>query len=305
MPEYVSCDLCGADDARRLYRRKDYRLRVDETPWDVLLCRSCGLGYVNPRPTRAEVGRYYPSGYYSTRDTQSDRYRRLADLVPGTRGRILDVGTARGDFLVEMKKRGWGVEGVEPFDDAGNPHGLPIHRVQFPDGCDALPGDYDVVSAWAVFEHLHEPKAAFAACARLLKPHGVFVLQVPNLRSVQSRWTLQEDIPRHLYFFSPRTLRRYAAGAGLQLERIVHTTDLFGGSGRGAFSLAISRALGQSDDQYVELARLRRSERFRRRPLITILSLAGASLERVVLTDWLARATRTSGQIVAFLRRPD
>ena len=34
-------------------------------------------------------------------------------------------------------------------------------------------------------------------------------------RSVFSRWAYQEDVPRHLYFFSETTLKLYAARAGL------------------------------------------------------------------------------------------
>src|SRR5256885_3666722 len=52
---------------------------------------------------------------------------------------------------------------------------------------------------------------------------------VPNLRSIWARLALLEDVPRHLYFFSPRTLRRLGEHAGLELRSLHHTTDLFGG----------------------------------------------------------------------------
>jgi 2-polyprenyl-3-methyl-5-hydroxy-6-metoxy-1,4-benzoquinol methylase len=303
MPELVPCDLCGSSSTRLLYSRKDYRLRVDETSWNVVQCRACGLAYVNPRPTIEEIARYYPPRYYEGRADEQDRYRRQAEYIPPPAGDLLDVGAARGDFLAVMRALGWRVAGIEPFEDAGNPHGLPIHRIHFPDAAQTVPGRFDVITAWAVFEHLHRPAAAFAACADLLRPAGRLIVQVPNLRSIQSRWTLQEDVPRHLYFFSPRTLRSYAERSGLTLERVVHTTDLFGGSGRGALPLALFRLLRRSPDDYVRMYSLRRSARLRQWPVLTLACLALALTERMLLSDWLVRTTHFSGQIVAYFRQ--
>src|SRR4029453_16901818 len=63
--------------------------------------------------------------------------------------------------------------------------------------------------------------------------HCLLIIQVPHLRSIQSRWARQEEVPRHLYSFSERTLRAYGNRIGLVLDKIVHSTDLFVGSGRG------------------------------------------------------------------------
>ena len=45
-------------------------------------------------------------------------------------------------------------------------------------------------------------------------------VQVPNLRSIWARWALQEDVPRHLYFFTPPTLRAFGEKAGLSWVRV-------------------------------------------------------------------------------------
>jgi 2-polyprenyl-3-methyl-5-hydroxy-6-metoxy-1,4-benzoquinol methylase len=304
MPEEVNCNLCGANRTRLLFRLRDYRLQVDELEWNAVRCRSCGLGYLNPRPTVDEIKRYYPSAYFRHRGLQTERYRRLAEYVPGERGKLLDVGTARGDFIAEMRERGWQVAGIESAQNAGNPHGLQIYRGQFPEQCDLPSNSYDVVTAWAVFEHLHDPLEAFRVCARLLRPDGHLIVQVPNLRSIWARWALQEDVPRHLYFFNPKTLRKFADRAGLRVERVVHTTDLFGGSGRGVLRLALIRAVGGSTADFFDLWRTPRRERFRRRPLLTLAWTGVAALERAILTDWAVRSARISGQIVVGFRKP-
>jgi SAM-dependent methyltransferase len=299
MPERVACNLCGSNRTKPLFRLRDYRMRVDDIEWQAVRCRVCGLGYLNPRPAPDELGRYYPPAYFSRRATHTDRYRRMAEYLPDRPGDLLDVGTARGDFLAVMRDRGWNVEGIEPAEQAGNPHGLRIHRVDFPRES-TLPSDsYDLITAWAVFEHLRDPSLAFAECARMLRPEGRLLVQVPNLRSIWARWALQEDIPRHLYFFDPGTLRAYGERAGLRLRGVRQTTNLFGGSGRGVLRLALMRGLGRSTDDYFEMLATPRTERFRRWPLLATAWTAVSAVERVLLADWIVRTARVSGQIVA------
>ncbi|MDP9270168.1 MAG: class I SAM-dependent methyltransferase [Chloroflexota bacterium] len=270
MPETVSCNLCGSAEAEFLFRLRDYRFFVDEKEWTAWRCHRCGLGYLNPRPTAEEMARYYPAEYFAHRRSHVGRYKRQAAYVSGSGGRLLDIGTASGDFLAVMRDRGWQVEGIEPATEPGNPHGLTIHPFPFPDGCDLPGASFDVITAWAAFEHLRDPKRAFEISARLLRPGGRLILQVPNLRSIYARWALQEDVPRHLYFFEPRTLRRYGEMRGLKLARVHHTTDLFGGSGRGVLRLALVRASGGTTTDFFELWRLPRRKRFRRRPALAM-----------------------------------
>jgi SAM-dependent methyltransferase len=304
MPELVRCNLCGGDATRLLFRLRDYRLRVDDCLWNVVRCRQCSLGYVNPRPTASEISRYYPDRYFEHRGDQRSRYELQAKYVAAASGQdLLDVGAARGDFLAVIRDRGWRVTGIEPW--AGeNPHQLPILNESFPGECSLEDASFDVVTAWAVFEHLHDPRAGFEVVARLLRPGGTFVVQVPNLRSINSRLARLEDVPRHLYFFNPRTLRCYGIRAGLDLVRIDHDTRMYGGSGRGVLRLALTRATGGTQDDFFRFYRFRRGERFRQRPVFAAAWTLTGLVERLLLTDSLVRLLRVSGQVVAVYRKP-
>lgn len=307
MPELVPCNLCGADDAQTLYALKDHRFRTDDVDWPVVRCRQCGLGYLNPRPTLGEIGRYYPAEYFAHRGSLQRRYERQVRYLPATPGRLLDVGTGRGDFLAVMKARGWLVEGVEPSVSAGNPHGLDIRHAPFPGLVGEWEADrYDAISAWAVFEHLHDPLAAFRECARLLRPGGRLVVQVPNLRSLRGRFGRAEDVPRHLYFFSPGPLAAYGERVGLTLDGIDHVTDLFSGaSGRDTFRYWSVRAAGKSTEEFFRIYRAPRAARFRMWPATSVLFAAAGAVSRVLVPDWLVRATRTSAEIVATFSKPE
>jgi SAM-dependent methyltransferase len=302
VPERVACNLCGASDTRTLYIRKDYRFWVDDADWPVVQCRDCGLGYLNPRPTRAEIDRYYPASYFTNRSNE-ERYERQAAYLAGPPGWLLDIGAAGGDFLAVMKKRGWEVEGVEPFAQADNPYGIDIHHLSFPNECGLSDQRFDAITAWAVFEHLHDPAKAFSECARLLRSGGRLVIEVPNLQSLRGRLAPMEDVPRHLYFFSPTTLGAYADKSGLRLETVRHVTDLFpDAAGRGVLRYWTARALGKSTEDFFRIYRIPRNERFRRWPVTSAAMTAAGRIGRVLIPDWLARAGRFSAEIVAVFR---
>ena len=223
------CDLCGAHAFAPAYTMPDVHLHPDEW-FQVVACQGCGLGFVNPRPARAEMGRYYPSGYYhlffgdkAANERRYARQARFLDGITGTDGarpRVLDVGCADGAFPRFLRdQRGLDAEGLEPHASAGatGADDLVIHHADLTQA-GLPPASYDAITAWAVFEHLHTPAAYFAEVSRLLRPGGRFVFLVTDFDSISSRYLFREDPPRHLFFFTADTVRRYLEGAGLQLR---------------------------------------------------------------------------------------
>lgn len=245
--EYVGCNLCGGSDCRLMYSKPDTRYWVSEQVFDAVRCKRCGLGFVNPRPTLEAIKPFYPKNFYDRRDVDVERprYEVQARYVdPFSPGRVLDIGCAGGAFLVVLQERGWDVFGMDRFDLGRNVYGLPIRYGELPDL--AYPSDYfDLVTAWAVFEHLHDPMAYFREVGRILKPGGHFVCLVTNLNSVWSRFAYCEDIPRHLYFFSARSLGRYAARNGLELQRLDYSGSAMWPDSRDVFRVNFLRWLGR------------------------------------------------------------
>jgi SAM-dependent methyltransferase len=262
--ETVACNLCGSDRTKPVYEMPDRKF-FREDFFTVVECEQCGLGFVNPRPTLAEIQKYYPAKYYQGPPTKShERYlaRRFSAeasyLQPLENGsgqkRLLDVGCANGDFPRFMAARGWEVEGVENSESSQRITDFRIYTQEF----DKIPVQeprYDAVTAWAVLEHVHDPMAYFLKAVEVVRKNGLFVFLVQNFHSVASRHLFCEDVPRHLYFFTRETIKQYLEKTGFALEKEVN--------GRKIYKLAPYNWLG-----YMVRARLLgKTYEFRNAPL--------------------------------------
>lgn len=141
-------------------------------------------------------------------------------LGSGTPGRVLDVGCGAGDYLRVAKEAGWEPVGID-FDEKA----IAMARLK---GIEAHVGDlvsvnfpadsFDAITMSNVIEHLPDPKSVFAECLRILKPGGRLIMMTPNIDSYCHAhygpdWRGLE-IPRHVYLYSAKTLRRFSKEAG-------------------------------------------------------------------------------------------
>jgi 2-polyprenyl-3-methyl-5-hydroxy-6-metoxy-1,4-benzoquinol methylase len=227
--EHVPCNLCGADDPEPALTKNGFT---------IVRCRACGLSYVTPRPTVAELvalysdERYYrnlnasPFGYP---DYLGERWllerlvvRRLATIEArlGAPGRMLDVGCATGVLVEAAARRGWSAVGVDVSTFAiaqCHARGLDVRHGDLW-GADLPRDHFDVVVLDDTIEHLVDPARALREIYGLLRPGGLVTLNTPNdagwLRRLMGRHWFHCKPPEHLYYFSPRTLRSMLERAG-------------------------------------------------------------------------------------------
>jgi 2-polyprenyl-3-methyl-5-hydroxy-6-metoxy-1,4-benzoquinol methylase len=237
--ETVFCNQCGSADSVEIGCIPDLLLERLDVTARLVRCRRCGLVYQNPRPTLEEIGQHYPQEYEPYTDYASQRQinpllRRAYSYGINKRcrfvtkhiknGKLLDIGCAAGTFLLGMRDQGgWEVEGVEP--SAGTAELARRHNLKVFTGTleEARYADdsFDAVTMWDVLEHVHDPAGTIREIHRVLKPGGILLVRVPNLASWDARlfgdaWA-GLDSPRHLFVFTPQTLRRTLQNQGMQV----------------------------------------------------------------------------------------
>jgi len=230
--EYTPCNCCGSTKLKKIYEKPDEKFFPDEW-FSVVECAECGLGFVNPRPSETEINKYYPKDFYSYfRDIDhTNRYmeeaKYLNDIALKKQNpKLLDIGCANGDFPRFMQKKGWIVEGVEPSITSDPIDDFTIYRKNLTE-LELKTGYYDAVTAWAVLEHTHNPKDYFKRIGKILAKNGRFVFLVTNFESLASKYLFAEDIPRHLFFFTPKTITRYLETSGMKLLKIDYSDKIY------------------------------------------------------------------------------
>jgi SAM-dependent methyltransferase len=240
------CPVCRVPPSKYMGRRGGAAHRegtgVECRIWR---CRGCGLVFPNPMPLPAKgVGQLYaldPESYFQHHDAETKLAgaRQLmtdAERLTGGRGRVLDVGSGRGDVLVAAHERGWDAVGIDlspSFAEyASKRSGAEVRRAPIED-CGFPDGSFDAVILAAVLEHLYNPNETVREIARVLRPGGAFFVDVPNEAGLYFRlgnlyqklrgrdWVVNiapTFEPFHVFGFGPRSLRALLSKHGLAVR---------------------------------------------------------------------------------------
>lgn len=241
MENLRDCPACGSAKQHIWRQVPDHSLSKET--FTITECGGCGLLFTNPRPTEAEISRYYEfKEYVSHQDDApglvNKAYRiarswtlsgkmKLLERVrqeTGSSNTLLDYGCGTGHFLAAAKERGWSVSGLEVSDTARmqaekrlsqpiwtNVRQLPLdHR-------------YGVITLWHVLEHVHELQATLSVLINQLAPNGTMLIALPNPESLDAQTYQQDwaalDVPRHLYHFRQQAVAQLLARHGLRIQQ--------------------------------------------------------------------------------------
>jgi 2-polyprenyl-3-methyl-5-hydroxy-6-metoxy-1,4-benzoquinol methylase len=241
MAQKSHCNVCGSPENIPLFSTIDYISRTSHT---LVKCKSCGLTYVSPQPTKEELSSFYPNKYYGTEpflyekaDARS-RFKMLHKTLGERRGRLLDVGCGKGLLLKLFKDSGWQVTGTELSEHsaqyARETLGIAICSEDI-EKCNFQDQYFDVITLFHSLEHLMDPTSWLKTVKRLLKPNGLLIIQVPRFNSFYSKifknkW-FHLDVPRHLFHFDDNTLENLLSAASFRVfekKRYVLMHDSFG-----------------------------------------------------------------------------
>lgn len=171
--------------------------------------------------------------YFIYRQTFKNKNRpkdvNLINKTVGKTGALLDVGCAMGVFLDAARNGGWDVTGVElsEFSSAyaRDNLNLNVHTGSLESAIDrgrVQAGSFDVITLWDTLEHLTDPAALLKRVNYVLKEGGWFFCSTLNIDSFLSRkqgqsWHFFRP-PKHLFYYSEQTLKRYLNNAGFTVK---------------------------------------------------------------------------------------
>lgn len=170
------------------------------------------------------------SGYFQVTQQQ------VGTFISGQGHRILEIGCGEGYTGAYLKKTGQAreVHGIELMPDAAESARQrldsvitgDLEKIDFP----FQPQTFDYVVATETLEHLVDPASVLKRIKPLMKPQGIFIASVPNMRhvrvlwhiAVQGDWHYQDEGPfdrTHLRFFTRKSFMRLFEESGFEVVK--------------------------------------------------------------------------------------
>jgi len=245
------CPICQGEMNYRFSASCDHLKPKIDREYKVYWCPECDHGQVWERPNNAEVAEFYNVEDYYThkaedekKDTETSFFDKLRlhlawrldnsngscrddveEFVRGENLSVCEIGCGNGQNLVNFANKGFQVWGVEPDTNARTVALQSLSNI-FAGTVDNLPaaiteGKYDVILMSHVLEHFVDINTAIANVKRLLKDNGILIVEVPNCKALGfdtylETWPMSE-IPRHLNFFTPSSLKKVLAQHDLEV----------------------------------------------------------------------------------------
>jgi len=230
--EKIDCLICKENLEKELFKKKS----GENEDFTLVKCKSCGLEYINPRPTVDVISKYYNNNYFSQRTDRgynnyfSDEIREEIERVMALNlkdlnffeyedklketKRVLDIGSAAGYFVNYMKNRGWDSFGIDLSEDC----------VSFAvkNNLEVICGDYlttkydekfNLITLWASIEHLHFPDRFLKKIYEDLETGGQIYIStcrqggINFMKYFGENWRFY-NFPEHLYFFSLKNIKK-------------------------------------------------------------------------------------------------
>ena len=234
----IFCPLCGK-------KSLDFDVWVKTDIGDIVKCKRCGLGFLNPQNFRdfknINTSIYNEKRYYKRlirmQGELTSRYKnQMKEIkrIVKKKGKIVDIGCSIGMFLNVASSFGFELYGFDL-------NKINLQKAKKLFNINTLPDNFlknqkfnnffNVATMWDVLEHLEDPIGFLSRLILKIKPGGLLVVQCPNMESYvflkfgkRWNWLTPGD---HLQFFTPYTLTKVITAAGFHPIKVKIWEDGF------------------------------------------------------------------------------
>jgi len=231
----VACPACSSQNHAPEFRKVGFLY---------VTCLECETLFVNPRPTptalkefylHAPSSRYWIEGFFlPVAEARREKvFRPRADYIAerfstSSFMTVGDIGAGLGLFLEELRKRwpDYRMVAIEPSPEMAaicRSKGLDVAEATIEE-LQGHEGQFDLVTAFELLEHLYEPRVLLDQAFRLLRPGGYFLATTLNGNGfdIQVLWEQSKSVfpPHHLNFLNPRSLAGLCESVGFLVEEV-------------------------------------------------------------------------------------
>jgi len=244
------CRSCGSDDLNLVYDfgpqplagvfplQPDSALSAGRYPLDLTQCRSCSLLQVTNLPPIEDV---FHADYRYSSSTVPDLVRHFegyADYLAGrleSAARVLEFGCNDGVLLERLRDRGFQCVGIDASNNVASlarGKGLDVRTGFLTEDFAAQQGllaGFDAVTCSNVFAHIDDLRGTVAAVRALLKPGGLFFVEVHDGDVLVEEAQFDTIYHEHLTYFTEASLRRLLEAEGFVFSACERTAMHGGG----------------------------------------------------------------------------
>lgn len=206
------CPCCGSEIVEIVLKKRQIittqtkfqnPVDVPHSMLELSFCHNCTILFVTNNILNVQenlFGKLYETSLTSISENEivatSQTIEILKNYTNG--GNVLEIGSGQGDFLNQLERNGFEVNGCEPgnsyfISKSKYPHIEVKHNIFEPTEYQVKA--YDIIVFQNCLEHIPNPRDIMVGVWNILKDNGILFIQVPNFE-----YSLLNDIYSDIYF---------------------------------------------------------------------------------------------------------
>ena len=218
--EKLICVICNSNSSTVIYNIESEFSEI----YDIVKCSKCNFIYLNPKPSKNEMSKYYNNNYlphlsldnfYLKIFKKISYFWKIKQIknYSDTKNNHIDIGGGNGSFSKYLNNNGYKSFSYDPFYTKNNSNISDIPS-----------SSYQIATLWHSIEHMYDIDSMLNNIYRITDNDATIYIACPNYDSIdrmifKKNWAAL-DVPRHLYHFTPKSIKNFLKKHNLEIIKI-------------------------------------------------------------------------------------